>query len=111
MFTYPLKPKCILPLCPPPPQGWSHSNSQAGLKKSAGHEQDTLNKDYHLKSQNDTDSWNRPRCGVPDYPTMKTVSTAYFNGKKRRGGLSREQRRKRYALFGGRWEKTDLTYK
>uniref|UniRef100_A0A3Q0QWV1 Matrix metallopeptidase 11 n=1 Tax=Amphilophus citrinellus TaxID=61819 RepID=A0A3Q0QWV1_AMPCI len=90
-------------------QGWAHSH--AGLKKTANHEQDTLNEEFSVKSQNDTDFWNRPRCGVPDYPTIKQLSTTYYNGKKRTGGLSRQQRRKRYALFGGRWEKTDLTYK
>ncbi|MBN3322491.1 MMP11 protein, partial [Atractosteus spatula] len=42
--------------------------------------------------------WKRPRCGVPDYPAH-------------RGAHSGHPRQKRFVLFGGRWEKTDLTYK
>nr|XP_015221916.1 PREDICTED: stromelysin-3 [Lepisosteus oculatus] len=42
--------------------------------------------------------WKRPRCGVPDYPTH-------------RGAHGGHPRQKRFVLFGGRWEKTDLTYK
>lgn len=90
-------------------QRWS--NSHAGLKKRPSHEQDTLNEEYDFKSPNDTDLWNRPRCGVPDYPTLTQLSTTYNNVKKRRDTLSRQQRRKRFALYGRRWEKTDLTYK
>ncbi|KAM4616273.1 stromelysin-3 [Polymixia lowei] len=48
---------------------------------------------------NTTDTWNRPRCGVPDYPAQKEVRYA---GR---------HRQKRFVLYGGRWEKTDLTYK
>nr|KAF6403734.1 matrix metallopeptidase 11 [Molossus molossus] len=36
-----------------------------------------------------------PRCGVPDPPD----------------GLSARNRQKRFVLSGGRWEKTDLTYR
>uniref|UniRef100_A0A4X1V109 Matrix metallopeptidase 11 n=1 Tax=Sus scrofa TaxID=9823 RepID=A0A4X1V109_PIG len=36
-----------------------------------------------------------PRCGVPDPP----------------GGPSARNRQKRFVLSGGRWEKTDLTYR
>ncbi|KAF6082119.1 matrix metallopeptidase 11 [Phyllostomus discolor] len=36
-----------------------------------------------------------PRCGVPDPPD----------------GLSSRNRQKRFVLSGGRWEKTDLTYR
>ncbi|KTF93904.1 hypothetical protein cypCar_00001875 [Cyprinus carpio] len=39
------------------------------------------------------------RCGVPDYPDQREVH------------LSRHPRQKRYVIFGGRWPKTDLTYK
>ncbi|XP_042365346.1 stromelysin-3-like [Plectropomus leopardus] len=96
-------------------QEWPQSNGHVGLKKRGRHEQDTLNKDYHMKpalaSKNDTEFWNRPRCGVPDYPTLMQFDLSYFNLKKKKGGLSRQQRRKRFALFGGRWEKTDLTYR
>ncbi|XP_029915271.1 stromelysin-3 isoform X2 [Myripristis murdjan] len=44
-----------------------------------------------------TAAWNRPRCGVPDFPAQKEVHLG--------------QRQKRFVLYGGRWEKTDLTYK
>ncbi|KAG8010987.1 Stromelysin-3 [Nibea albiflora] len=94
---------------------WPHSNRHSGLKKSGRHEQDTLNKEKHLKSvlgsKNDTEFWKRPRCGVPDYPTLTQVGPSYYNLKKMNGDLSKQQRKKRFALFGGRWEKTDLTYK
>ncbi|KAM9338347.1 stromelysin-3-like [Symphorus nematophorus] len=96
-------------------QGWPHSKNHVGLKKGGRHEQDTLNDEYHLKpvlgSKNDTEFWNRPRCGVPDYPSLMQVDLSYYNLKKKKGGQSRQQRKKRFALFGGRWEKTDLTYK
>lgn len=95
-------------------QEWPHSSSHIGLKKRGRHEQDTLNDEYHLKSvltpKNDTEFWRRPRCGVPDYPSLTQADLSYYNLKKK-GGLSRQQRKKRFALFGGRWEKTDLTYK
>lgn len=91
-----------------------HNNSQVGLKKKGRHEQDTLNEEFHVKSvptsKNDTEYWNRPRCGVPDYPAFTKVDLSYYSLKKK-GGLSKQQRKKRFALFGGRWEKTDLTYK
>ncbi|MEE6504300.1 hypothetical protein FKM82_005130, partial [Ascaphus truei] len=44
------------------------------------------------------DSWNPPRCGVPDIPAPPDSP----NGRNRQ---------KRFVLSGGRWEKTDLTYK
>ncbi|XP_023253603.1 stromelysin-3-like [Seriola lalandi dorsalis] len=95
-------------------QGWPHSHSHVGLKKRGRHEQDTLNEEYHVMSvptsKNDTEFWKRPRCGVPDFPALTKVDLSYYNLKKK-GNLSRQQRRKRFALFGGRWEKTDLTYK
>ncbi|MGH0151435.1 UNVERIFIED_CONTAM: hypothetical protein FKN15_020159 [Acipenser sinensis] len=51
-----------------------------------------------LQHGNSSDLWKRPRCGVPDYPQQKGM-----HGKL--------HRQKRFVLFGGRWEKTDLTYK
>ncbi|KAM3600255.1 uncharacterized protein V6R79_020125 [Siganus canaliculatus] len=96
-------------------QGWPHSSSQTGLKKKGRHEQDTLSDPHHVKSVlasiNNTALWSRPRCGVPDYPTLTQFGLSYYNLKNEREGLSRQQRTKRFALFGGRWEKTDLTYK
>ena len=96
-------------------QGWSHSNSHAGLKKWGRHTQDTLNEDEHFKTgvtfKNDTGFWKRPRCGVPDYPNLMQLDMSHHWLKSKKGGLSRNQRRKRFALFGGRWEKNDLTYK
>uniref|UniRef100_H3CNS4 Matrix metallopeptidase 11 n=1 Tax=Tetraodon nigroviridis TaxID=99883 RepID=H3CNS4_TETNG len=46
------------------------------------------------------------RCGVPDHPAVTESEL-----KLRRERLGRERRRKRFSVFGGRWEKTDLTYK
>ncbi|KAG8597221.1 hypothetical protein GDO81_002200 [Engystomops pustulosus] len=43
-------------------------------------------------------SWNPPRCGVPDIPVPEDSS----NGRNRQ---------KRFVLSGGRWDKTNLTYK
>uniref|UniRef100_A0A8D0GCE6 Stromelysin-3 n=1 Tax=Sphenodon punctatus TaxID=8508 RepID=A0A8D0GCE6_SPHPU len=45
-----------------------------------------------------TAHWNPPRCGVPDLPALPD-------------GQSGRNRQKRFVLSGGRWEKTDLTYK
>lgn len=50
--------------------------------------------------------WRRPRCGVPDRPSV-TEAELKLQRKRLRG----ERRRKRFSVFGGRWEKTDLTYK
>uniref|UniRef100_A0A8C2X432 Matrix metallopeptidase 11 n=1 Tax=Cyclopterus lumpus TaxID=8103 RepID=A0A8C2X432_CYCLU len=57
---------------------WPHNNSHVDLKKRGKHQQDTLNKEFHLKSvlasNNDTgEFWKRPRCGVPDYPSWTQV--------------------------------------
>lgn len=46
---------------------------------------------------NTSNTWNRPRCGVPDYPAHKEV---HYRGRQRR-----------FVLYGGRLEKTDLTYR
>uniref|UniRef100_A0A3Q3JZ28 Peptidase metallopeptidase domain-containing protein n=1 Tax=Monopterus albus TaxID=43700 RepID=A0A3Q3JZ28_MONAL len=93
--------------------GWPHINSHVGLKKRGRHEEDILHEEYQLKSamvsKNDTEFWKRPRCGVPDYSNLTQVHLSYYNVKKKRG-LRRRQRGKRFALFGGRWERTDLTY-
>ncbi|KAM4808097.1 stromelysin-3 [Rhinophrynus dorsalis] len=48
-----------------------------------------------LNAQN---SWNPPRCGVPDIPPPPDSSIG-------------RNRQKRFVLSGGRWEKTNLTYK
>ncbi|XP_047426141.1 stromelysin-3-like [Mugil cephalus] len=94
-------------------QGLPHSNSHTGLKWGR-HKQVTLNGEYHFKSvlgsQNGTKFWIRPHCGVPDHSTLTLVDMLHHNPKKKRR-MSREQRRRRFALFGGRWDKTDLTYK
>ncbi|OCU01852.1 hypothetical protein XELAEV_18007631mg [Xenopus laevis] len=43
-------------------------------------------------------SWNPPRCGVPDIPAPLDSSSG-------------RNRQKRFVLSGGRWDKTNLTYK
>ncbi|XP_068430659.1 stromelysin-3-like [Clinocottus analis] len=97
-----------------PSQVWPLSKSHVDLKKRGKHPKDRLNEDYLLKSvlasRNDTALWKRPRCGVPDYPTLTQVGLSYHNLVQKKGGLSKKQRRKRFALFGGRWEKMALTY-
>ncbi|XP_033845745.1 stromelysin-3-like [Periophthalmus magnuspinnatus] len=96
-------------------QGGPHSHKNVGQKKRERHEQPTLNDKHNLMSlvvpSNNTE-WKRPRCGVPDYHTLLKVDLSYYNmKKKKKEGQSRQQRKKRFALFGGRWEKTDLTYR
>lgn len=84
--------------------GWpqkSHQRKRGGVEQT----QDTLKEGMVLQG-NGTQSWNRPRCGVPDYPTQKQGGGSDYRLKF--GG---PPRRKRYVLFGGRWEKTHLTYK
>lgn len=48
---------------------------------------------------NSSDTWNRPRCGVPDYPAQKEVHYRVRN------------RQRRFVLYGGRLDRTDLTYR
>ncbi|XP_061586621.1 stromelysin-3 [Cololabis saira] len=45
-----------------------------------------------------TSTPSRPRCGVPDYLTQEV----YYRGR---------HRQRRFVLNGGRWDKTDLTYR
>ncbi|NWT53588.1 MMP11 protein, partial [Erythrocercus mccallii] len=42
--------------------------------------------------------WSPPRCGVPDLPLLPA-------------GASGRNRQKRFVLSGGRWDKSELTYK
>ncbi|KAG9354643.1 hypothetical protein JZ751_001356 [Albula glossodonta] len=88
--------------------GWLPKSHHYSLKKKgkSAHPQDTLKGASWVKGgptgavlpKNSTDFWNRPRCGVPDYPLNRDVV------------FGKRLRQKRYVLFGGRWEKTDLTY-
>lgn len=94
----------------PQPQGGSHSHKAVVQKKK-----DTL-QDRHTVITSvfppNVSDWRRPRCGVPDHPALLRVDLSlHSRTKKRKDGLSRLQRKKRYALFGGRWDKTDLTYR
>lgn len=96
-----------------PAADWPQKTHHHGLKKRGRlhHVQDTLNEDFSNKrAQPHTQFWNRPRCGVPDYPSEKGGSSLHFSAHK--GGLlGGRHRRKRFDLFPGRWDKTDLTYK
>lgn len=89
-------------------QGWLQKFDFYNVKKGSRqfHTQDTVKEVLTgnsslaglLQHGNASDLWKRPRCGVPDYPQQKGM-----HGKL--------HRQKRFVLFGGRWEKTDLTYK
>lgn len=69
------------------------------LKKAgkAPHAQGSL-KEVSLPA-NSSNTWNRPRCGVPDYPAQKEVHYRVRN------------RQRRFVLYGGRLDRTDLTYR
>uniref|UniRef100_A0A672Z179 Stromelysin-3 n=1 Tax=Sphaeramia orbicularis TaxID=375764 RepID=A0A672Z179_9TELE len=72
-------------------------NMEVKKRAKAAHVQDLL-KDPGFPV-NATDPWNRPRCGVPDFPAHKEVQDR------------RRHRQRRFVLYGGRLEKTDLTYR
>ncbi|KAL4609571.1 stromelysin-3-like [Arapaima gigas] len=94
--------------------GWLQKSRLYPLKKRGRlvHAQDMLKEESETKGvqpRNNTEFWKRPRCGVPDYPLQKgSEGPDYPAGRRSYGG---HQRQKRFVLFGGRWEKTDLTYK
>ncbi|XP_076020164.1 stromelysin-3-like [Genypterus blacodes] len=91
---------------------WPQRNHRISVKSTGSLEQDTLNKVHNMKfvmaPGNNTAFWKRPRCGVPDYPTSMSF---YKLKKKKKAAPSGQWRRKRFAVFGGSWQKTDLTYK
>ncbi|KAM6986262.1 stromelysin-3 [Aplochiton taeniatus] len=95
---------------------WPQKTHQYGLKKRGrlGRIQETAKGLYpgQVPTGNATDLWNRPRCGNPDYPVQKPTGKLGYEhpGKEEMLG-GRLLRRKRFVLFGGRWDKTDLTYK
>lgn len=79
------------------------------------HAQNTLKEDFQIKRwqhhaavpKNGSDLWNKPRCGVPDYPSKQES----FYDTEHRGGLHGGRHRgKRYASIKG-WNKTSFTYK
>ncbi|XP_051279534.1 stromelysin-3 [Dicentrarchus labrax] len=65
-------------------------------KGKVPHAQDLVKESFPTNTSN---MWNRPRCGVPDYPVQKEV---HYRGR---------HRQRRFVLYGGRLEKTDLTYR
>lgn len=75
------------------------SEKSLDLKKSRKvlHAQDSVKETRLLTNTSHT--WNRPRCGVPDFPTQKGVH------------YQERHRQRRFVLYGGRLEKTDLTYR
>lgn len=85
-----------------PQQGWpqlphSHYEKKRG---KASHPQDTFKPAWPKGETQLRNSSSGPmRCGVPDYPDQREVH------------LSRRHRQKRFVIFGGRWPKTELTYK
>ncbi|KAK2827677.1 hypothetical protein Q7C36_018603 [Tachysurus vachellii] len=79
------------------------------------HAQNTLQEDPEFNSwqhqpavpKNGSDVWNRPRCGVPDFPLKQEN---FFNVVQRGGRHGGRYRHKRYAMVKG-WNKTSFTYK
>lgn len=55
-------------------------------------------KGFPMGADEQAAGWNPPRCGVPDLPVLPD-------------GQNGRNRQKRFVLSGGRWDKTDLTYK
>ncbi|XP_023664427.1 stromelysin-3-like isoform X2 [Paramormyrops kingsleyae] len=77
------------------------------------HAQDTAKETLDMKGPppgNGSEVWRRPRCGVPDY-TAREVLEAAEKARAHGRGQRRRQRQRRFVLFGGRWDKTDLSYK
>ncbi|XP_056585953.1 stromelysin-3 isoform X3 [Triplophysa dalaica] len=83
-------------------KGWPqhpHSHYEKNRGK-ASHTQDTFKQAWPKGEAQLRNSSSGPmRCGVPDYPDQREVH------------LSRRHRQKRFVIFGGRWSKSDLTYK
>ncbi|XP_028318735.1 stromelysin-3-like [Gouania willdenowi] len=92
-----------------PQQGWP--GGQGLLKNNGKHLQNTLSEEK-TRPYNHTD-WKRPRCGVPDFPNFLKVELTQQKKQRKDGRKDgrKQQRQRRFALFGGRWDKTDLTYK
>ncbi|XP_010874548.1 stromelysin-3 isoform X1 [Esox lucius] len=100
--------------CSPVPEASRYKASQDCLRRSGllnergeARPQDTLENTALARRDpavaalaiNSTEASKRRRCGVPDYPVLKEVLQ-----------MGRH-RKKRFVLFGGRLENTDLTYK
>ncbi|XP_043572112.1 stromelysin-3-like isoform X1 [Chiloscyllium plagiosum] len=89
-------------------RGWSHELSLPSQKERPGrwhlqsHHKDLLQPTEHAfhNSAGATSAFLNPRrCGVPDLPSGKNIQ----HGSSKR--------KRRFVLAGGRWNKTDLTYK
>ncbi|XP_053505139.1 stromelysin-3 [Ictalurus furcatus] len=99
------------------PTAWPEKIHHNTLKKRGRvpHAQNTLKEDLEIKrwqhhsavSKNGSDIWNRPRCGVPDYPSKQE---SFYNVLQSGGRHVGRYRGKRYAPIKG-WNKTSFTYK
>ncbi|KAF4077141.1 hypothetical protein AMELA_G00204620 [Ameiurus melas] len=99
------------------PTAWPEKSHQNTLKKWGRvlDDQNTLREDLENKrwqhhsavSKNSSDVWNRPRCGVPDYPSKQE---SFYNVVQSGGRHGGRYRGKRYATIKG-WNKTSFTYK
>ncbi|KAI5612797.1 stromelysin-3 [Silurus asotus] len=94
---------------------WPEKIHHYALKKSGRHAQNTLKEDFELRRRphyptapkNGAEVSNRPRCGVPDFPSKQD---SVYNSLQRRGSYRRLQRGKRYVTTKG-WNKKNFTYK
>ncbi|XP_063047651.1 stromelysin-3-like [Engraulis encrasicolus] len=105
------------------PQDTLSSNPQRRDQDTSHHRRDEVSQDTAPQRRDEVlqdtgaqrrDVSRRPRCGVPDYPAQRgpLASRRPDTAPQRRREVAQAGRRlKRYVLFGGRWEKNDLTYK
>lgn len=100
-------------------QGRPSSNRHFGPKKMGRRERDMQAASYQPKatagSNGNAGVWKLLGCGVPDYqilpPRPRSSNHPSPPYRLMVGHQKQKQRSRRYVLFGGRWGKTDLTYK
>ncbi|KAF5903012.1 stromelysin-3-like, partial [Clarias magur] len=98
------------------PKAWPETIPHHALKnRGMTHSQNTHKEDFKMQrwqhqpvfSKNGSDAWNRPRCGVPDFPSKQENA---YNPVHRRSLHGGRYRGKRFAAVKG-WNKTSFTYR